>query len=860
FTDEHGAYSIPVPPGPHVVRIEAAGYAPLDRTVTVGSSPATLDVQVDQQGTGEVITIIGSRTPRSRLETPVPVDVIGNDVIGESGRTETNEMLTAIAPSFNASHLSITDGTDHIDPADLRGLGPEHVLVLINGKRLHQSSLINVYNGGTVGIDLNAIPTSAIARIEVLRDGAASQYGSDAIAGVINIVLKDTVDIVDLYTMTGITKAGDGAQFKIGGNTGMKLGDHGFVNLTGEFLSRGRTNRSEPWAGDIFNGISGAAATDAELQRRGLTRSDFTMDVGTSGALVGTGFLNAGYKLDSTFELYAQAGYTYRKGNASGFYRLPDADFEDRSDLRIYPNGFLPQINPVLMSWTGTAGVRAKSGPTQGDLSVTYGGDSFHFFIDHSLNASLGLLSPTSFDAGRLGLNQTSVNLDGVRRLGLGAIHALSLVGGAELRREDYHITAGEPASYEAGTELDAEGNPKSPGSQVFPGFRPSDASNNSRYSEAVYLGAESQPTALTNLDVGARFEHYSDFGNTLTGKVAGRVAVIRSGDNELALRGSASTGFRAPGLQQINYSTIATQFVNDPVTHAVMPSNILISPNRSDVTEKAFGVPNLKEETSVNFSGGATARLANNLSLSTDYYHVTMKDRVVLTSLFQTSDPTDDGRFGQAVQSILSQFAGVGAAQFFVNAVDTHTDGVDVVVDYSYHLSRGSLKATAAANFTRTRVDGVHVPQSMQEKFSSIAGGSDRVQQLFLGRYGRNLLEDLLPHQKGTLGLRWDYAIWTAGVRANYFGPSKYHSDDGPELDESYGAKVIFDTDVGYRVHGMSFIVGAANLFNTFPDQMKQPDNRYNNSFLYSPASVPAGTPFGTDGAFYYVKLEYQR
>jgi iron complex outermembrane receptor protein len=854
FTDENGAYSIALPPGPHVVRIEAAGYLPVDRTVTVESTPTTLDVQVDEKGGGEVITIIGSRTPRSRLETPVPVDVIGNDVINESGHTEMNQMLNSVAPSFNASHLAITDGTDHIDPADLRGLGPEHVLVLVNGKRLHQSSLINVYNGGTVGIDLNAIPTSAIARIEVLRDGAASQYGSDAIAGVINIVLKDTVDLVDLYSMTGITAAGDGAQLKLGANTGMKLGDRGFVNITGEFFARGRTNRSEPWPDDIFRGISGEDATNAELRRRGLTREDFTMDVGTSGALVGTGIVNAGYKVGSAVELYAQGGYTYRKGNASGFYRLPRADFENRSDLRIYPNGFLPEINPVLMSFTATGGVRAKTGPWQGDVSLTYGGDSFHFFVDHSLNASLGVASPTHFDAGKLGLSQTSLNLDGVRRLELGALRALSVVGGAELRHENYKIRAGQRESWDRGPELNAEGEPKSPGSQVFPGFRPDDASDNSRLSEAVYAGVESQPTARTNLDVGARFEHYSDFGNTLTGKIAGRAALVRTTNSETALRGSASTGFRAPGLQQIYYSTIATQFISDPMTGAIVPSNILISPNRSGVTEMAFGVPHLKEETAINLSGGITTRVKN-LSISTDYYHVILKDRVVLTSLFQTGDAV----VGGAVTDILAQFAGVGAAQFFVNAVDTTTDGLDLVVDYSFRLPRGNLKATAAANFTRTVVDDVHVPQSMLEKFSTIEGGANRVQELFLGRYGKNLLEDRLPHEKGTLGLRWDYEIWTAGLRANYFGPSKYHDDGGPQLDESWGRTVIFDADIGYRVHGMSFIIGAINLLNTFPDQMKNKDNRYSDSFLYSPVSVPAGTPFGTDGAFYYVRMEYQ-
>jgi iron complex outermembrane receptor protein len=867
FTDEKGEYTVSLPPGTYSVRVEMPGHFPVEQSVTVGEGPATLDLQLAEDRLGEVINIVGSRTPRSRLETPVPVDVVTNDVIAESSHTETNQILNVIAPSFNATHLSITDGTDHIDPADLRGLGPEHVLVLINGKRLHQSSLINVYNGGTVGVDLNAIPTSAIARIEVLRDGAASQYGSDAIAGVINIVLKDTVDVLDLYSMTGITASSDGAQFKLGGNTGFKLGKRGFVNITGEFFARGRTNRSKPWPEDIFFGIHGQDATDAELARRGLARSDFSMDIGDSGALVGTSFVNAAYKLDDTFELHAHGGYTLRKGYASGFYRLPNEDFEDRSDLRIYPNGFLPEINPLLNAWTATAGVRAKRGPWDGDLSVTYGGDSFHFFVDNSLNASLGLMSPTHFDAGKLNFHQTSVNFDGVRKIDQTAIKALSVVGGAELRRERYFINAGQPESYELGPEVDSLGNPKSPGSQVFPGFQPRDESDVSRLSEAVYTGVESQPTARTNLDLGGRFEHYSDFGNTLTGKIAGRVSVVKSGDNELGLRGSASTGFRAPGVQQIGFSTIATQFANDPATGNVVPNNVLISPNRSDVTEQAFGVPNLKEETSVNFSGGFTARLMGNLSLSTDYYHVTLKDRVVLTALFSNADPTDNGKFGEVVGSILSPFPGVTAAQFFVNAVDTTTDGADVVVDYSYRLPRGSLKATAAANFTRTTVDEVHVPQSMQDRFSSVNGGSEQVKNLFLGPYGKNRLEDVFPRQKGTLGLRWDYGGLSAGARANYFGPTEYHSDtlvdaNDPSqgyLDESFGAKVTFDVDVGYRIGGFWWSVGANNVFNTFPDELKRNENRYNDSFLYSPAPVPAGAPYGTAGAFFYVRAEYK-
>jgi iron complex outermembrane recepter protein len=857
FTDEKGEYTLPVPPGTHVVRVEVPGAFPLEKTVTVGTDPAALDFRLAEDRLGEVITIIGSRTPRSRLETSVPVDVITTEVLGESSHTETNQILNTVAPSFNATHLSITDGTDHIDPAELRGLGPEHVLVLINGKRLHQSSLINVFTGGTVGVDLNAIPTSAIARLEVLRDGAASQYGSDAIAGVINIVLKESVDLVDLYTQTGITASGDGEQLKLGANGGFKLGDRGFVNLTGELMGRGRSNRAKPWPADIFAGISGTAETDAELQRRGLSRDDFKVHVGQAGALVGTGFVNAAYKLDDTFELHGHGGYTIRKGYASGFYRLPNEDFEDRVDLRVYPDGFLPEINPLLNAWSATAGVRAKTGPWQGDVSLTYGGDSFHFFIDNSLNASLGEASPRSFDAGRLSYHQTSLNLDGVRRIDQQMLKSLAVVGGAELRRETYRIEAGQPESYELGPEVTASGAPKAPGSQVFPGFRPDDESDNARHSGAVYAGVETQPTARTNLDLGGRFEQYSDFGSTLTGKVAGRFAVYKAQDSEVALRGSASTGFRAPGLQQIWYSTIATQFVNDPVTGMATPTNILISPNRSTVTE-AFGVPQLEEETSINFSGGFTARLLGNLSLSADYYRVVIKDRVVLSGLFANNDP----EVGQQVSMILDDFPGVRAAQFFVNAVDTTTNGVDVVLDYSVRVPGGAIKATAAANFTNTTVDAVRVPASMQEVFSAAPQGAERVGELFLGRYGRNRLEDVLPRQKGTLGLRGDQGAWSAGVRANIFGPTVYRSDpleDGTLLDEDFGAEVTFDVDIGYRIGQLSFSVGGSNVFNNFPDELEHDDNRYSDSFLYSPASVPAGAPYGIEGAFYYARAGYR-
>jgi iron complex outermembrane recepter protein len=854
LTDEQGRYTLPLPPGEYTLHVEASGHTPVDLPVSVGAAAVQLDIPLvaDQN---EVITIVGSRTPRSQLETTVPVDIISGETLQEAGQTETNQLLHTVAPSFNATHLSIADGTDHIDPASLRGLGPEHVLVLVNGKRLHQSSLINVYSGGTVGVDLNAIPTSAIARIEVLRDGAASQYGSDAIAGVINIVLKEDVSLLNLYTMTGITASNDGAQLKLGANTGFALGDRGFLNITGEFFARGRTNRASPWDGDIFPGIEGKAATDAELERRGLIREEFTMDVGQSGALVGTTFVNAGYRINDVLQAYAQGGYTYRRGYASGFYRFPTS--EARVDLRVYPDGFLPEINPRMHAWTGSVGVRAKQGPWEGDLSLTHGGDSFRFRVENSLNASLGLQSPTEFNAGRLQFLQTSLNFDGVRQLELRSFKSLALVAGAEVRNENYNIRAGQPESYELGPEVTSDGEPKAPGSQVFPGFRPSDEADESRQSFAAYAGLESQPTDRINVDLGGRFENYDDFGSTVIGKAAGRVALLKQADNEVALRGAVSTGFRAPGLQQIWYSTIATQFFNDPVTGTPTPIEFLISPNRGPVSE-AFGVPRLKEETSVNFSAGFTARLLGNLSLSADFYRVAIEDRVVLSGVFGT----DDAVLGDSIVDILGAFPNVAAAQFFVNAVDTTTNGVDVVADYTYRMERGVLKATAAANFTETTVDRVNVPASMRARFAGVDGGADRVSQIFLGRYNRGLLEDLLPRQKGTLGLRYDRGRLSAGARGNYFGPTEYHSDteiDGEYLDESFSYEVTFDVDLGYRIGNLWWSVGANNVFNNFPDEVEREDNRLNGSFRYSPAAFSGGAPYGTEGAFYYARVDYR-
>ncbi|MEM9489385.1 MAG: TonB-dependent receptor plug domain-containing protein, partial [Myxococcota bacterium] len=374
-SDAQGQYVLQLAPGQYNLQIFAVGYALSTSTLDVRGGAAT-SAAIQLEPEVEEIVIIGTLgKERTRLQTPVPIDIISAEEISEASHTETNQVLATVAPSYNATHQTISDGTDHINPASLRGLGPDQVLVLLNGKRRHPSALLNVngtFGRGTVGVDLNSIPTCAIKRIEVLRDGAASQYGSDAIAGVVNIALKDSVGALEFTSLSGITGEGDGGQLKNCANYGVPVGDDGFINVSGEFLLRDRTQRADPWMGQIFPGVEDSAdtnddnaATDEILDRLGQTRDDYTMRVGQSRAGVGSLYINSKIPLTDALDFYAFGGATHRRGYAAGFYRLPYQ--EERVDLDIHPNGFLPEINPQLWDWSAAGGVRLDQSGWLGD-------------------------------------------------------------------------------------------------------------------------------------------------------------------------------------------------------------------------------------------------------------------------------------------------------------------------------------------------------------------------------------------------------------------------------------------------------------------------------------------------------------
>jgi iron complex outermembrane recepter protein len=838
-TDEQGRFVFAgLKPGDHVLRIELTGFDTIDRKIKI-SAGGTLTIQVplatmEAPLLNETIVVVGSRTPRTNLESPVPIDVVTSEEIGRSGRTETGRILHTLAPSFISTPQTVADGSDHVDPASLRGLGPDQVLILVNGKRRHRSALMHVngtFGRGTVGADLNAIATGSIKRIEILRDGAASQYGSDAIAGVINIVTKDVTDLLDVSSQTGITGSGDGAQLKASANYGFKIGDKGFINVTGEFLQREATNRAGTYTGTIFT--NDGATDDQTLNANNLTREDFDMKIGESRAIAGTGAYNLEVPFSNNATFYSFGDISHRRGKAAGFYRFPKQVSQNVAEF--YPNGFLPEIQPVINDTAITAGLRRK-GTWNVDASLTHGRSSFQYNIENTVNASLGTSSPTTFDAGSLSADETVADLDLLHKIDTKLVHSLSLVFGSELRIENYQIKAGDEASYVLGGEtFGTPPQPKAPGAQVFPGFQPSNEVDRTRESVGIYAGAESEITKRFLLDVGGRYESYSDFGQSLIGKVATRVKL----PGGLLVRGAASTGFRAPSLQQLWFSNISTLFLD--VGGTLQPTQVLTSNNQSPVT-KAFGIPLLKEERSFHASGGVTFHPNENLSLSADGYFIRLKDRIVLTSQFTNANDT--------VADILAPFPGVSQAQFFANAIDTDTSGIDVVGDYSVEAGDGTLTLTAGANYTRTKVKDIKIPGSLRQRF---AGNQAQLETFYFGRLARNRIEDSVPHIKGTAGARYSIKGIQAVARANYYGKVQFKADN-PMNDESFAAKVLFDVDLGYQfTKNIFFAVGADNLLNTFPDKQKKEANISSGRFIYS-RNV---SQFGQNGGFYYARLQ---
>ncbi len=750
----------------------------------------------------ETVAVIGSRRiGSSDTQTPVPVDVIPMQKVAEqSPQFDIAQNLQYMVPSFTSTRQTGADNADLVDSAALRGLGSDQTLVLENGKRRHSVALVNLFgarNRGNTGTDLNAIPMLAVERIEVLRDGAAAQYGSDAIAGVMNIVLKKRVGCETVQGYGEYTR-GDGVNYLSSAYCGFAVGNGGSVGITGEWQKRGRSNRSGP---DNPRTIG-----DTKVDNRTL-------------------YLNGDVPFGESAHFYFTGGAQDRAASSAAFARggIGSDDIPSRNSAAMYPDGFVPYINGDIKDRYAIVGAWTNFGEWRADLSQTYGYNELKNLISNTLNASIANadllaggagISPRQFNAGGFSFRQETTNLDFSRYYG-DILNGLNVAFGSEYRRENYRIEPGEPGSW-----IDADGpGGGSAGSQGFPGFQPGDATNRSRHSYAFYADVETDWTERFLTDAAVRYEKYSDFGSTVTGKLAG---AFHATDN-LLLRGSASTGFRAPSLQQRWFSSTFTDFVSG------QPVDVVLAPNGGAIANAA-GIPPLKEETSKGYTLGLTWTPQDNLSLTLDAYRIDIADRIVLSGRFDTSDPD--------IGAILQQM-GVGEAQFFVNSVDTKTQGVDLTANHRLALGGGTLNTSLGFNRSFTAVQRIHTPPAL-------AGRED----VLLSDRERLFVEDGAPGSKAILGFNYAIGQWEGDWKFIHFGPMTLGTFSGPPVpNQYYAGKTSADASVTYHFNdAIKLTVGGANIFNQFPS--KQNPDETDNGFKYE------AVQFGLNGAAWFARL----
>ncbi len=854
-------------------------------TAAFGQTTAPKDGVVEL----EKFVATGSRfNDRTVTQSPVPIDVISGTEMKQGGYNETSQMLQANIPSFNFPRPSLTDGTDHIRPATLRGLAPDQTLVLINGKRRHTSALVNL-NGsigrGSVSTDFNAIPASMIERIEVLRDGASAQYGSDAIAGVINVILRKDAGW-GLNLGYGQTKVGDGQDYKLDAFAGTKLGDKGSLFVSTYLRDHGATSRVQPDTRQQYFGISattglpvafsgnygsgtGLSPSSGNLDPREATVNRINHRFGDPRTKDKGLWINGEYPLADGMDLYFFGGASDRHANGAGFFRRAG---DDRTVRSVWPDGFLPFIDTDVKDYSFGGGVKGKATEWNYDLSTTFGTNALNYRTSNSENVTLGNATPKAFYDGQLKFGQWTTNLDLTNSFNAGLPTPLKFATGAEFRSEKYTISAGEPNSYiNAGiTILDgpSTGGLGAVGAQVFPGFKPSDAGAHTRNSKSVYLDFEQNLTDKWLVDLAGRFEDYSDFGNNTTVKLASRVELTP----EFALRGSVSTGFRAPHLAQEWFSSTATNFISG------VPFDILTFPV-SNPAAVALGAKPLTPEKSTSYSFGATWTTKTGFSASVDYYDIKIKDRIVLSSNFT----------GAPVIALLATqgITGIGGGRYFTNAVDTTTKGIDVSGRYTLKTSdAGKWTFTAGYNHNTTKADKIkQAPANLAAITTTPLFDLTETTRIEKGQ----------PRDNFNLSATWEigkFSILAREVRYGEVSSVAFASATQAQIDaltpgykvafapavpgavggtttnqqiiQTFGAKWLADLDVTYHyTKNITISVGANNLFDVYPDQNIRSKvvngvafNGSDNVGIFPYSGI---SPFGFNGAFYYGKLSFK-
>ncbi|MBS1733576.1 MAG: TonB-dependent receptor [Bacteroidetes bacterium] len=885
-------------PANSTVDISCVGYKPQSVKLS-GSATIVVMLEPSSVDLGDIV-VVGSRSGgRAKTETAVPVDVIKINQVGiSSAKMDMTSVLNMAAPSFNYNKQSGADGADHLDLGTLRGLGPDQTLVLINGKRRHQTAFVGLFGSrgrGNSGADLNALPQSIVDRIEILRDGASAQYGSDAMAGVINIVLKKDInkwsintgwsgyydtkynanrayDPTQYYTGKDI----DGQTFNFSVNNGFAIGHNGgFINLSFDYLKTGKTYRQVP----DTNVQTNSKALPLNSSRRAFGDGS----VQTDGAMYN---MELPLGKDTKTVFYSFGGYNHKASDAFAYTRnlsaRPDRFPVDVNGTPIFVPGIMRKssdgeifYNPHIVTDINDASVSAGfKGQTHcrwnWDISYTTGKNDFQYYGDKTFNASLiGNITKNNFYDGGFRFRQSTVNIDLNKDFKM-VLQGLNVGLGAEYRHEKYRIDMGEEASW--------KGYPnafdQAPGSQGFPGFSPADTIHAKRHSFSFYADGELNVTKKWLVEAALRFENYSDFGSLLTYKFATRYKVA---DN-FNIRASASSGFRAPSLQQINFSNTLTSFSGGQLVQSRIARN-------GDAITKAAGIPDLKEEKSINASLGFAWKVMKGLTFTLDGYMIKIKDRIVLSGLFDASDATLPAAFTSQLNGL-----GVQTAQFFDNAVNTTNFGVDVVLDYSTKVGKkGNFKALLAGNFQKMKVDDVHVPVALDDSY--------RHRKTFFSDREEAFLLASAPQAKGTLSLNYSIGNLGVGINLNYFGKMKSlgfgwtglasaagtggpgdpaisgsftgidpyvdidgYSDGVHVVKEEfiYRGKLTTDLYVSYKIYkGISIYVGADNIANVHPDFAAVKNARY-EAFDNEAGGPWESVQMGFNGRKLFAKLAF--
>jgi len=848
-TDQNGEFHFPIQPGKYVIAITHAGYKKMEQEVAIETDNSTnLDFDMVPNEELERVTTLGSRSiiQRSNLNTPVPIDVFTAAQLAKTGQITLTQMLTVCAPSFNTAREVSNESVT------LRGLDPQHVLILVNNIRYH--NLAELFGGilkgqlgrGSVGNDLNSIPFSAIDKIEILRDGASAQYGSDAIAGVINIQLKKITGKTSIQLHLGQFYEGDGEKFSLGINRGYTLFKKGFVNFSASYRYQASTFRGGIYKGPVYipypkkgtrdDSIRARMKDDSIVAARGFNQRAAIDNAGNTKLTSGGLSMNGGLPINAHIDFYWTVMASLRKMDRPGKYFLPKDSDQQKINYALFPDGFQPRFKPNTVDLSAMAGLKGETkSQWRWDYCGSYGSNSVASRIVNTNNVSQSLImgksAPTDFYNGKSIYRQLTndINVGKIYNL-QGEIKTFGIGLGAEWRLENYQTLAGEEASYK---NYDSSHYATS----GTGGIDSASAIDKNRNVLAAYVELESEISTHLLFNTAMRYEYYSDFGGNIAGKLAARYKL----SDKFSLRGSISNGFRAPSLQQRYLKSLGWTFKG--------PARILVTrgifPNDHYVTD-SFGVPSLTAEKSINLGGGFTATMLKHICVTVDAYWIQIKNRVILSSSLDTGT--------RGVREILSSIPNikVDQVQFFTNAINTRTRGIDIILDGNWNLGKARLGASLAANFTSTHLFG---DITGSEKLPTDTTDIMHTKGLF-NIEDRTIIEKGQPDDKIILSISYQRGKTEANIRNTRFGKTTIAPiQNNKILYETFTPKILTDISLSYLIkQWVKVTAGANNIFDVYPDLLKNYDNTNEGRWIYSPEA----SPFGFNGGYYFVSMSF--